>query len=78
MWTSQYVRSRTGRLLLEHLAEEENHYQETDRSSVSADINFLDFHVFYVRTMYVEWKFTFNLYKYFQISVNWFNSYCKH
>ena len=35
MWTSQYVRSRTGRLLLERLAEEENHHQETDATSVS-------------------------------------------
>ena len=38
MWTSQYVRSRTGRLLLERLAEDENYQQETDQTSVSADI----------------------------------------
>ena len=37
MWASQYVRSRTGRLLLERLqvAEEEN--QDIDTTSVSAD-----------------------------------------
>ena len=37
MWASQYVRSRTGRLLLERLqvAEEEN--QDIDTKSVSAD-----------------------------------------
>ena len=37
MWASQYVRSRTGRLLLERLqvAEEEN--QDRDITSVSAD-----------------------------------------
>ena len=39
MWASQYVRSRTGRLLLERLqvAEEEN--QDIDTTSVSADCN---------------------------------------
>lgn len=40
MWTSQYVRSRTGRLLLEQLAEDENYQQETDKTSVSTDIMF--------------------------------------
>ena len=40
MFASQYVRSRTGRLLLERLAEEENRQKEIDETSVSADLTF--------------------------------------
>ena len=39
MWASQYVRSRTGRLLLEQLAEDENH-QEIDETTVCATLMF--------------------------------------
>lgn len=35
MWASQYVRSRTGRLLLERLAWEDNNEQEIEKTTVS-------------------------------------------
>lgn len=38
MFASHYMRSRTGRLLLERLAEEESRQAEIDKTSVSADL----------------------------------------
>ena len=35
MWASQYVRSTTGRLLLERLAFNDNQEQEIDKKTVS-------------------------------------------
>ena len=39
MFASQYMRSRTARLLLERLEEEENYQAEIDKTSVSEDSN---------------------------------------
>ena len=42
MWVSPYVRSRTGRLLLERLAENDSQELETEKTSVSFFMVFCD------------------------------------
>ena len=42
MWVSPYVRSRTGRLLLERLTENDSQELETEKTSVSFFMVFCD------------------------------------